>query len=216
MHRDHEVVGLVGERRPDHPGIDLALGRRVVAARRQHLALLRIAQIGEGDVVELEVAAAGVVEGADGLRVGRSQVGVIRVHVGVEAGIDHAATRPVVQHAGTRDRHLGDPVGVPSQEPEVLDHRVAGEADAARDPEPLGLQLHALKLNALVEPHARHAVEMLEEVVMPEGAAELAVRHGFQASLLLTTYERHDLGIFDGPERVVVDLSRLVPFAGGF
>src|SRR3712207_8462761 len=57
------IIGLVLERLAHHAGIDLGLLLRIVAALAQHLSLIRIAEIGEGDVVELQIAAACIVEG---------------------------------------------------------------------------------------------------------------------------------------------------------
>jgi hypothetical protein len=78
------------------------------------------------------------------------------------------------------------------QEAEVLDHRVAREADLAGDAQRLRDADAALKFmpeSASIESPRR----VLQEVEVPEGAAELAVRDRREADLLLLGDEGADL-----------------------
>ena len=61
----------------------------------------------------------------------------------------------------------------------------AGKVELARDLQALGLGLHAVELDAVVEHDALAAREVPEEIEVPPGAAELAVGGELQADLLL-------------------------------
>ena len=69
---------------------------------------------------------------------------------------------------------------------------MVGEADLAGDAQRLGLVDAALELHARSASTPVHAVEMFEEVEVPEGAAELAVRDRLEPDLLLLLDERAD------------------------
>ena len=64
------------------------------------------------------------------------------------------------------------------------EHRMVGEADLVDDPDALGLGLHALELDAVVELIELDAVEHAEEIEMPPCAAELAVGRELEADRL--------------------------------
>ncbi len=105
----------------------------VEAALARLLQFVLRAEIGPGGVVELQVAAAGVVERLDRLLIGHRQI----VEDGVAAGIGVLAHRiglePEMERRRRRDGHLRRHLGVRLQELEVLDHRMVGEADLAGD-----------------------------------------------------------------------------------
>ena len=50
---------------------------------------------------------------------------------------------------------------------EMIQHRMAGEADLAVDLDGLGLGLHAVKLDAVIGRVKRHAGEAAEKIEMP-------------------------------------------------
>ena len=74
MHTDRHVRGDVGDCLVDHVGIDHGQPPRVIATAPQECALLRIAQQREIDLVELEIAAAGIREGAHCLAVRLTEI----------------------------------------------------------------------------------------------------------------------------------------------
>ena len=80
----------------------------------------------------------------------------------------------------------------------MVDHRVlAGKPDLAGDPQRLRDADAALEVHAGIRLDGGHAVEMLQEIEMPEGPAELAVGHSLQADLLLALDERPDFPVLD-------------------
>ena len=106
MHGDREIGGTPGERAIDHAGIDAGLLGRIVAAIGEHLALRRIAEIGEAAIVELQIAAAGIVEAFDRLTIGETEIVIEILHPRIERLIDHLAAAAIVQHRGARDGHF--------------------------------------------------------------------------------------------------------------
>ena len=85
MHGDGHVGGNVRHRRVDHVGVDAPAASSGSSPRsRTCCDQLRIAQIGEVDLVELQIAAAGVGEGAHRLAVGLAEIAVELVHVGID------------------------------------------------------------------------------------------------------------------------------------
>src|SRR5260370_33238706 len=70
------------------------------------LAQARIAQIGEIDLVDLQIAAAGRGEIADFLPVDMGKIIVEGVDVGIGLGIDRAASAPEMHHGWRRERGL--------------------------------------------------------------------------------------------------------------
>ena len=76
MHGDGHVGRDVGDRRVDHAGIDVRQRRRILAARGDLAAERGIAQIRQIDLVELQVAATGIGEGAHHLAVRLAEVAI--------------------------------------------------------------------------------------------------------------------------------------------
>src|SRR6185312_12076679 len=108
--------------------------------------------------------------GADRLPVGRGGIVEELVDVGVNR-LDGVVADAEVKDARARNRHLGDELGARLEELEVLQHRVGGgPAELAGDGDALGLGLHAVKLDALVELDELAALEPGEEVEMPPRA----------------------------------------------
>ncbi len=96
----------------------------------------------------------------------------------------------------------------------MLDHRVPGEADLAGDAQRLVDADPALEVHAGVELNRRHPVQVLQEVEVPVGPAELAVRHRLQADRLLLLDEGDDLAVFDLLERSIADFAACALVAG--
>ena len=58
----------------------------------------------------------------------------------------------------------------------MVEHRMrSGEADLAENARRLGLVVHAREVDAVIDLDGGDAVELLQEIEMPAGAAELAV-----------------------------------------
>src|SRR5712691_2608370 len=210
MGGDGHVGGLPCERLVDGAGIGLLQVIDVEPAVLRLLELLLRAEIGPGGVVELQIAAAGVVEGAHGLLVSRAEIVEDGVAVGIGGLRDRARLEAEVHHARARDRHLGHDPGVGLQKPEMLQHRVIGKADPAADANALGLGLHALELDAVIELVDFDAVEQAEEIEVPPGAAKLAVGRELQPHLLLLPDDLLDLPVLDLLERGGADRPLLV------
>ena len=71
------------------------------------------------------------------------------------------------------------------------------------------LGLRALELDLALAEIGLDAVELAEEVVVPEGAAELAVGDRFEADLFLLADDLLDLAVLDRLELVGADLAAL-------
>ena len=82
-----------------------------------------------------------------------------------------------------------------------------GEADLARHAHGLGDSDAALKVHASIGLDGGDPVEVLEEIEVPEGAAELAVGDRLQADLLLPLDESADLPVLHLLERAVRDFA---------
>ena len=74
-----------------------------------------------------------------------------------------------------------------------------------------GLGLRSLELDLALAEIGLDAVELAEEVVVPERAAELAVGDRPEADLLLLLDDLRDLAVFDRRELVRGDLAALAP-----
>ena len=108
------------------------------------------AQIGPGDVVELQIAAAGIVKCLDRLLIGGRQIVEDGVAIGIGVLAHRVRLEAEVHHGRRRDRHLRHDLGMRLQELEMFDHWVSREIDLARDPEHERPSLHALELDAVV------------------------------------------------------------------
>src|SRR4029450_228356 len=72
----------------------------------QHGPLVRVVEVGEAGVVELQVGAPELGNGRDLLRVRGAQVVPELVHVGIDIRIERRRPAAVVHHARRRDRQL--------------------------------------------------------------------------------------------------------------
>ena len=160
-------------------------------------ALVGIAHHRPGGVVELQIAAAGVVEGADRRAIGLGDIVEERVEIGIDVLADRGAALAEMERRRRRDRHFRRDAGMRFEKLEMLQHRMAGKADLAGDLDALGLGLHAVKLDAVLGGVGRHAVEAAEEIEMPPGAAEFAVGRELQPDVFLLLDDLLDLAIFD-------------------
>src|SRR5262245_7784291 len=209
MHGDRHVGGPAVERGIGQSGI--ARGQRIgiVAALLRSLALGRRADHCPGGVVELEIAAASVVEGADGAAIGLGHVVEIAVEVGIDVPADGHAALAEMERAGRGNRHLGHRARMRLEEAEMREHGMAGKADPAGDLDPFRTGRNAVELDAMVGGVGRHPVEALEEIEVPPGAPELAAGGELEADLLLLLDDLLDLAVLDLLQLRRADLALL-------
>src|SRR6185295_10958915 len=150
-----------------------------------------------GRVVELQVAAADVVEGTDRLAIGLPDVVKVLVEIGIDGRADGAAALAEMERARSRDGHLRRDLGVVLEEPEMLEVRMAREADLAHDAHAFRLGLDAGELDPLPGGIELGAVEALEEIELPPGAPEFAVGRELETDGFLLADDFLDLAVFD-------------------
>src|SRR5262249_17505054 len=112
--------------------------------------------------------------------------------------------------ARRRNAHLRRDARVALQIAEVVEHRMAREADLAGDPDALRLGLDPGELDAVVGRERGDAVEAAEEIEMPPRAAELAVGRALQADVLLLLDDGRDLAVLCRAQRLGRDLAALM------
>jgi hypothetical protein len=190
---------------------------RIIAAVGDEGAQLGIAEIGEVDLVELQIAAAGVGESTYDLAIALAEVAVEILHRRIDCRRHRVAAVAEVQRGRRRNSHLRRRLGMRGDELEMIDHRVrAVAAERAYDAQHHGLGLRTLKLDLALAQIGLDAVELAEKIVVPEGAAKLAVGDRKQADLLLLANDRGDLAVFDRLELIGADLAALALRAGLF
>ena len=128
---DH-VRRPAADRGIDHVGVDAGKFVRIVAAFAQNAALLGVAEVSQVDLVELQIAAAGIRERLHGSAIRQRQIAVELLHVRVDLRADGAPAASEVQHARRRNRHLRRGASVVAQETEVLHHGMRGKAKFCR------------------------------------------------------------------------------------
>ena len=107
---------------------------------------------------------------------------------------------------------MGVARGVVAQESEVVEHRVAGEADLAGDAQPLGLGLDSsLEGDAVIGAERFHSVEPFEKIEMPHGAAEFPICRAAQSGLRLSGDDALDRGILSGAQLGGGDFAARTP-----
>ncbi len=200
----------VGNRGVDHARIDLRKLFGVVAAIGDLRAQFRIAEIGEVDLVELQIAAAGVGKGAHRLGVGCPEIAIEIVHDRINAFRHRVAAIAEMQARRRRDRHLRHHARMRGEKFEMLEHRVAGErAELAGDPQHHRLRVDALELDLALAEIGFDPGQRAQKIVIPEGAAEFAVGRGLEPDVLLPLDDLFDLAVFDLLERGGGDFAPL-------
>ena len=199
MDRDRHVVGHVADRVVHRLriGRDVLLG--VVADFAEGLLHLRVAEHGDGGVVDLQIAAARLVQVGDLLAIALREIGpeVVEVRIGL---LDRLAVAARMQHRRRRHGELGRALlhhGF--QEFEVRHHARLGAAQLASDEHRRRLRLDALELHAVVRialSHELNAVEAGDEVDVPPVAAEFAVGDRRKAEILLQLHHLANQAIF--------------------
>ena len=163
----------------------------VLAARVELGALRGVVEVGEARVVELEVGAADVGEALDLQRVDVREVVPEVADVRVDRGVDRGPPAAVVDHARRGDRQLrraraADGIG---EKREVLAEDRVVKRQALVHARPRRRELDRAPVVAEARLHrvlrALDAAELVDEVHVPGGAAQLPVGDRAQADLLL-------------------------------
>ena len=208
VRRDEEVVGSAGDDRVHSVAVphDHVVG--IVAARLHLLAKVGVTQIGEADVVELQVATARFVQRGDFAAIGLDEVDPVLLDVGIRILVDDLSTTHEAGHPGAGDRDLGNTllrdrckVGERVDEDRC---RVTDLADDDGDRRAFPL---ALEVGRSLPLRQADSVETVEKVEMPPIAAELAVGHGGDADGLLMGDELVDAVVFDLGQRLLRGLA---------
>src|SRR4051812_47666482 len=188
VHRDGEARGLALYDLADRACIALRQRRRVVTIPAAGVADLRIAEVGERDIVQLQIAAAGLRKRRNGCAVGGGRVGPELLHVVIG---DAGAAGAQMQHRRRRDGELRRALRGALQEAEGIDHDRLAVAQFADDGRDGRLLLGAAELRSRVLAQL-DAVELRQEVQVPPLAAEFAVADALQADGLLPRYHLAD------------------------
>src|SRR5262245_749696 len=209
MHRDDHVGWDIGHGGVDQLAVKHADLVRVVAALLGGLAILRVTEHGDVDLVELQVAAAGIRERTHGFAIRLPEIGEEFIELRIDRLAHGLAAGAAIGRRWRRNGDFGRSRRAFLHELEMLDHRMAREADLADDARALGPRLHARERDPLVHHVALETSEAPEKIEMPPGAAELAVGDRLQAHRLLLLDQPLDLAVFDRFELGRRDLALL-------
>src|SRR5262249_20942546 len=171
--------------------------------------LLLRAEISPHGIVELQIAAARVIERLDRLPVGLTEVLEECIEVGICASADAVFRNPEMQHWRRRNGHFRHDARMRLEIFEMLEHRMMGEAKLPDDAQPLRLGLDAAELDSLLGFIQLDAVEHAQEIEMPPRAPEFAVGCELEPGLLLPGDDLINLAVFDGLELSCRDISFL-------
>jgi hypothetical protein len=189
MHGHDHVLGPPRDRGVDQGGVGVRQLGRVLADAPHLLAQLGVAEIGEIHLVDLEIAAAGGSEIAHLLVIDAGEVGVELGHVGIGFLVDRAAAAAEMHVAGGGDGLFRGLLGVGFHELEVIDEDALGPRQLAVDAQARRRELDVALRGVEPRLDARRdhgdVGEALEEIEVPEGAAELAVGDRLEPKLLL-------------------------------
>ena len=201
VHRYDEVVGTTVDGVVHHPRVLPDEPVRVDTLRLLLGPMLRVAQIGEEDVVHLKIPAAGLVEGVHRLAIGPRYVGEEHVEIGIFGRMNVAQRSPEVTRTRARYRDLGQHGRDRDQVAEVAEHRVVvRKVDLPRDRREDRAEREPVKLDAHVAFLQLQAAQSAHEVVVPERAPVFAVGDRLQAHSLLHPDRVPDRLVFDGPQ----------------
>ena len=170
----------VADRRVHRLRVHRGVLLRLVAELAERLLHLRVAHHRDRRVVDLQIAAAGLVEVGDLLAVGLRQIGpeLVQVRIGL---LERLAVAARVQHRRRRHAELGGALRDRFQELEMIEHVRLRAPDLARHPHQRRLLVGVLELARRRSALQRlHAAEAAQEVDVPPVAAELAVGDALQ------------------------------------
>ena len=192
------IGGFSFQRRTDDGCIDRRQLVRIVAARLRLLALVRITHHGPGGVIELQIAAASIVESADRLSPRHSDIREKLIDVRVDLLAHQRAPLPEVKGAGGRDAHFRNDPAMCLQKLEMFNLRMTDEFHLSGNLYCFVLCLDTVKLNACGSSDRFDTFETAEKIEMPPGAAEFAIGCELQSDFFLLPDDLLDLAVFDG------------------
>jgi len=189
--------------------VGLVLVHGVAADLGHVLALLRVVEVREARIVELQIAAAQLAETGHLVAIGRGQVGPERIQIGIDRLVDGRAPAAEVHHARRRDRQLRDGRGR-----RVAHEREVVAEDRVIEPERLvdahgrrredDAAARVVELDRGIGGELLDTAELVDEVHVPRGAPHFAVGRHLQPDRLLHAHRR--------AHGVVLDRAQLVGF----
>src|SRR5215831_8493218 len=212
MHAYRHVTRPILDRGIEELGVGPRQRGRVLADIGDSFAQLRIAQIGEVDLVDLQIETAGCGEIADFLAVDTGKIVVEGIDVGIGLGIDCAASAPEMHHSWRRERDLRRRPRDGCEKFEIVD-----EDSAAVGPRELAGYLHGRRAvqavacgrmkayRELGRDHS-HVAEFQHEISVPGVAVVFAVGDELEPEFLLQSYHLTDCGMLDTLELGIGDL----------
>ncbi len=173
----------------------------MLAACLQALDLLRVAEIGDVDFIELQITAAGSGECLYGAMIGSAEIGEEAGHLRIDMRVDGAPAAAEMQHAGRGDGLLRQGrTNLRRGVAEIVDEHRLTPCDRAGHAQRM-LQRGAVELHLLLRHVHLHAVQTGEEVEVPIAATVFAVGRGAQADRLLAGDGAGDAAILDRAQR---------------
>src|SRR5215831_15535681 len=219
MHAYRHVTRPILDRGIEELGVAPRQRGRVLADIGDLLAQLRIAQIGEVDLVDLQIATAGCGEIADFLAVDTGKIVVECIDAGIGLGIDRAASAPEMHHSWRRERDLRRRPRDRHEKFEIVD-----EDSLAVGPPELPGNLHGRRavqavafgrMKAHRELGGDHLdiAEFQHEISVPGVAVVFAVGDELEPELLLQSHHLTDCRMLNTLELGIRDLFFLRLFA---
>src|SRR5215472_3629458 len=198
MHAYRHVTRPILDRGIEELGVGPRQRGRVLADIGDLFAQLLIAQIGEVDLVDLQIATAGCGEIADFLAVDTGKIVVEGIDVGIGLGIDRAASAPKMHHSWRRKRDLRRRPRDRREKSEIVD-----EDSPALGPRELAGYLHGrravqavafgrMKAHCELGRDHPHVTEFQHEIPVPGVAVVFAVGDELEPELLLQSHHLTD------------------------
>jgi hypothetical protein len=214
MRGDGQPGRLVGQRRVDLADVAQVHVVGVLAAGGDLGPLGRVVEVGQGRVVELQVGAALIGEPGHLVGVGCGQVGPEPLDVGIDLRVDRGGAAAVVDHVRRGDGQLGGhPRGCHRlQVAEILTEdrfvhpQLAAHVQGGRSPLDVAcrvVELHRQMARRLADP-----ADLIDEVHVPGGAAELPVGHRPQPHVPLHRHHIGDRRVLHLAQPCAIDLPR--------
>src|SRR5262249_21368215 len=219
MHAHRHVPRPILDRGIEELGVGPRQRSRVLADIGDLLAQLRIAEIGEIDLVDLQITAAGRGEGAGFVAVDTGKIVVEGVDVGIGLGIDRAPGASEMTNSWRRERDLRRRPRDRREKFEIVD-----EDSRAVGPRELAGDLHGrravqaiafgrMKTHGELGRDHPHVAKFQHEIPVPGVAVVFAVGDELEPELLLQSYHVTNCGMLDTLELGIRNLFFLRLFA---